>query len=90
MLRKIFKEKNLNSSILVRIVYSNNFQNTGSSKQFLQIFSMSSNVILNDGNILLNDELIKISSLPISNVDFDIIQATGDYLYIKGAKSNVN
>ncbi len=79
----------MNSSVAIRIVYSNNFQNTGPSKQLLQIISMNSNVSINGGSISLNNQLLKISSLPISNDDFDIIQATNDFLLIKGFLSKI-
>ena len=45
---------------------------------------MDSNVTVNGGQISLDSKVIYPSNLPFSSENFKIIQATADYMLIKG------
>lgn len=80
------KEKNLpsNSSGLIRVIYTNNFDQTGASNQILQVFSLNSKLILNGEKITMNNHDIEPKSLPIADENLSVIMATNDALLVKG------
>lgn len=69
---------------MIRIIYTNNFDQTGVLKQYLQVFSLNSNVTINAGQIAMNNYNINPKILPIADENISIILVDTDVIMIKG------
>ena len=81
----MFANKPHNFNNLQRVLYTNNFEATGVENQILQIIFLEHfNITINGGSLMINNQIVSKSSLPLSNNMFDLIQATSDSLLIRG------